>query len=183
MASAIPRGALCRRPDCGRRGGSRCDLGPRQPGLWDSAPALHAQGEQNDCRAHRGRGAAPNLGAGTVTSNLKNTYGPVSLWTPEGMRDTGMQFLGSLIGDHAKTGINLPLTTGTVVGAGANVFGTTPPKVVAPFSWGEGSRVTTYQVDKFLTVAERVMARRDVTLSDRARRLLAAAHAAGWTPG
>lgn len=128
-------------------------------------------------------GCWANLGAGTVTSNLKNTYGPVSLWTPEGMRDTGMQFLGSLIGDHAKTGINLPLTTGTVVGAGANVFGTTPPKVVAPFSWGEGSRVTTYQVDKFLTVAERVMARRDVTLSDRARRLLAAAHAARWTPG
>lgn len=128
-------------------------------------------------------GSWANLGAGTVTSNLKNTYGPVSLWTPDGVRDTGMQFLGTLIGDHAKTGINLPLTTGTVVGAGANVFGTMPPKVVDPFSWGEGVRVTTYQVDKFLTVAERVMARRDVTLSDKARRLLAAAHAARWTSG
>lgn len=128
-------------------------------------------------------GCWANLGAGTVTSNLKNTYGPVAIWTPDGMRDTAMQFLGSLVGDHAKTGINLPLTTGTVIGAGANVFGSMPPKVVAPFSWGDGGRVTTYQVDKFLTVAERVMARRDVTLSENARRLLAAAHAARWTPG
>ena len=31
-------------------------------------------------------------------------YGPVALWTPDGMRDTGMQFLGTLFGDHAKTG-------------------------------------------------------------------------------
>jgi len=43
-----------------------------------------------------------NLGAGTITSNLKNTYGPVQLWTPSGMRDTGMQFLGTFFGDHAK---------------------------------------------------------------------------------
>lgn len=124
-----------------------------------------------------------NLGAGTVTSNLKNTYGSVSIWTPDGMRDSGMQFLGSLIGDHAKTGINTPLTTGSVIGAGANVFGSPPPKVVAPFSWGEGSRMATYQVDKFLDVAERVLARRDMTLTARARRQLAAAHAARWTPG
>ena len=30
------------------------------------------------------------------------------------------QFLGSLIGDHAKTGIGTRLSTGTVIGAGAN---------------------------------------------------------------
>ena len=64
-----------------------------------------------------------NLGAGTITSNLKNTYGTVALWTPSGVRDTGMQFLGTLFGDHVKTGIGLRLTTGTVLGAGANVYG------------------------------------------------------------
>ena len=64
-----------------------------------------------------------NLGAGTITSNLKNTYGTVALWTPTGVRDTGMQFLGTLFGDHVKTGIGLRLTTGTVLGAGANVYG------------------------------------------------------------
>ncbi|HEY2027519.1 MAG TPA: putative sugar nucleotidyl transferase, partial [Gemmatimonadaceae bacterium] len=69
-----------------------------------------------------------NLGAGTITSNLKNTYGSVALWTPSGIRDTGMQFLGTLFGDHVKTGIGLRLTTGTVLGAGANVYDTMPPK-------------------------------------------------------
>ncbi|MCC7002843.1 MAG: hypothetical protein IT357_11870, partial [Gemmatimonadaceae bacterium] len=79
-----------------------------------------------------------NLGADTVTSNLKNSYGSVALWTPSGVRETGLQFLGALIGDHAKTGIGTRLTTGCVVGAGANVFGSVmPPKAVAPFAWGE----------------------------------------------
>jgi hypothetical protein len=122
-----------------------------------------------------------NLGAGTTTSNLKNTYGTVALWTPDGVRDTGLQFLGTLFGDHSKTGICLPLTTGSVIGAGANVVGRMPGKVVAPFAWGELGRFETFRVDKFLEVAERVMGRRSVTLGARARRQLAASHAARWS--
>lgn len=122
-----------------------------------------------------------NLGAATVTSNLKNSYGPVQLWTPAGVRDTGLQFLGSLIGDHAKTGIGTRLTTGCVVGAGANLFGTTmPPKVVAPFAWGEAPHWETFALGKFIEVSARVMARRNVVLSDRMRECLQAAHAARW---
>ncbi len=123
-----------------------------------------------------------NLGAGTTTSNLKNTYGTVQLWTPDGVRETGMQFLGTLFGDHAKTGIGLHLTTGTVLGAGANVFGTTmPPKVVPPFAWGEAGSLSTYRVEKFLEVAARVMARRHVELGAQAAEQLRAAHAGRWS--
>ena len=121
-----------------------------------------------------------NLGAGTTTSNLKNTYGPVSLWTPEGIRDTGQQFLGTFAGDHAKTGIGLRLTTGTVLGAGANVFDRMPPKYVDPFTWGDGPPYGRYRLDKFLEVAARVMERRNVTLSDGCRAQLSAAYAAHW---
>ncbi len=46
-----------------------------------------------------------NLGAGTITSNLKNTYGPVRLDVGGTPLESGLQFLGSLIGDHAKTAI------------------------------------------------------------------------------
>ena len=114
-----------------------------------------------------------NLGAGTITSNLKNTYGTVPLWTPEGMRDTGVQKIGTLFGDHVKTGIGLRLTTGTVVGAGANIFGAdTPPKYVPPFSWGDGRSPETYQIDKFLDVVTRAMARRQIAMSERGRRHL-----------
>ncbi len=122
-----------------------------------------------------------NLGAGTITSNLKNTYGTVALWTPSGVRDTGLQFLGTMFGDHTKTGIGLKLTTGTVLGAGANVFDRMPPKVVPPFAWGNEPPYSLYRADKFLETAARMMARRHVELSDRARRHLTLAHEGRWT--
>jgi len=114
-----------------------------------------------------------NLGAGTTTSNLKNTYGTVQLWTPAGVQDTGQQFLGTLFGDHTKTGIGTMLNTGTVLSAGANVFGATmPPKYVPPFAWGDGEPYETFAPDKFVEVAERMMGRRHVLLSDKHRRFL-----------
>ncbi|MFN2636307.1 MAG: putative sugar nucleotidyl transferase [Gemmatimonadaceae bacterium] len=123
-----------------------------------------------------------NLGAMTTTSNLKNTYGPVQLWTPGGVRNTGEQFLGTFFGDHAKTGIGTLLSTGTVIGAGANVFGTAmPPKAVPPFAWGDSEPYDTYDIAKFLEVAERVMLRRHVALSDKARQQLTEAHRRRWT--
>jgi hypothetical protein len=98
------------------------------------------------------------------------------------VRETGQQFLGTLFGDHAKTGIGLRLTTGTVLGAGANVYGSEmPPKAVAPFAWGEAGGFIDYRVDKFLEVAERMMGRRHVTLSDPMRRQLRAAYDARWS--
>ena len=123
-----------------------------------------------------------NLGAMTTTSNLKNTYAPVQLWTPGGMKDTGQQFLGTFFGDHAKTGIGTMLTTGTVIGAGANVFGgNMPPRVVPPFAWGDGEPYDTYDVTRFLVVAERVMLRREVKLSDKERKQLGEAHKRRWS--
>ena len=119
-----------------------------------------------------------NLGAGTTTSNLKNTYGTVQMWTPTGVVDTAQQFLGTLFGDHVKTGIGTMLTTGTVLGAGANVYGAaTHPKYVAPFAWGEGEPYSQFKPEKFLDVAVRVMQRRGVSLDDAQRRHLARAHA------
>ncbi len=123
-----------------------------------------------------------NLGSGTTTSNLKNTYGSVQIWSPRGVVDTGMQLLGTLFGDHAKTGIGMMLTTGSVIGAGANIFGTTmPPKAVAPFSWGDAEPYSTFEEEKFLDVAGRVMARRHVQLDERGRRHLKTCYARRWS--
>jgi UDP-N-acetylglucosamine diphosphorylase/glucosamine-1-phosphate N-acetyltransferase len=106
-----------------------------------------------------------NLGAGTTTSNLKNTYGPVRLEVAGKRIETGRSNLGTLFGDHAKTAIGTMLATGTVVGAGANVFGAiAPPQYVPAFAWGStGERITE---EGFLTVARRVLARRDVAWSE-----------------
>ena len=123
-----------------------------------------------------------NLGALTTTSNMKNTYGPVQLWTPAGVRNTGQQLLGTFFGDHAKTGIGTMLTTGSVIGAGANVFGANmPPKAVPPFAWGDSDPYDTYDIAKFVVVAERAMARRQVELGEKARKQLAEAHKKRWS--
>jgi UDP-N-acetylglucosamine diphosphorylase/glucosamine-1-phosphate N-acetyltransferase len=131
---------------------------------------------------HSYMGRWVNLAALTTTSNMKNTYGPVQLWTPSGVRNTGQQFLGTFFGDHVKTGIGTMLNTGSVIGAGANVFGANmPPKVVHPFAWGDGEPYDTYDITKFLEVAERAMARRQVELGEKARKQLAEAHKKRWS--
>jgi UDP-N-acetylglucosamine diphosphorylase/glucosamine-1-phosphate N-acetyltransferase len=142
----------------------------------------HANKGHDGFVGHSIVGRWANLGAGTITSNLKNSYGAVQLWTPHGTRDTGMTFLGAMIGDHVKTGIGTCLTTGCVLGAGANVFGrTVTPKVVAPFAWGEAPHWEQFALEKFLDVAARVMARRSVELTASMRAHLTAVHAARWS--
>jgi UDP-N-acetylglucosamine diphosphorylase/glucosamine-1-phosphate N-acetyltransferase len=113
-----------------------------------------------------------NLGAGTITSNLKNTYGPIRLTVAEAAIESGLLNLGSLIGDHAKTAIGTLLATGSVIGAGANVFeATRPPKYVPPFAWG-GASAGRMTRDGFLAVAERVLPRRDVAVDAATRAVL-----------
>jgi hypothetical protein len=51
-----------------------------------------------------------------------------------------------------------------------------PAKVVPPFAWGDGAPYGTFALDKFLAVAERAMARRDVALGESGRAQLAAAY-------
>jgi UDP-N-acetylglucosamine diphosphorylase/glucosamine-1-phosphate N-acetyltransferase len=129
---------------------------------------------------HAYLGAWVNLGAGTTNSDLKNNYGSVRLWTPDGETDTGEIKVGCFLGDHVKTGIGLLLNTGTVVGAGSNLYGAAmPPRYVPPFSWGSGEDLAAYRIDQFLEVAGRAMSRRNVALTGGMRRQLEAA----WTRG
>jgi UDP-N-acetylglucosamine diphosphorylase/glucosamine-1-phosphate N-acetyltransferase len=114
-----------------------------------------------------------NLGALTTSSDLKNNYGTVRVPTADGLVDTGLLKIGCMIGDHAKTGIGTLLSTGSVVGAGSNLFGgLMPPRYVPPFTWGSGDTLEEYDLERFLEVAERTMGRRDVSLTDQARTLL-----------
>jgi UDP-N-acetylglucosamine diphosphorylase / glucose-1-phosphate thymidylyltransferase / UDP-N-acetylgalactosamine diphosphorylase / glucosamine-1-phosphate N-acetyltransferase / galactosamine-1-phosphate N-acetyltransferase len=119
-----------------------------------------------------------NLGAGTITSNLKNTYGPVRLEVRETRIETGRLNLGALFGDHAKTAIGTMLATGTVISAGANVFGAAPPKYVPPFSWGAHGTERLSE-EGFLRVAERVLGRRNVEFTAVVRRSLQQTYSRG----
>lgn len=116
-----------------------------------------------------------NVGADTNTSNLKNNYAEVKLWNYETGRfaKTGLQFCGLMMGDHSKCGINTMFNTGTVVGVSANIFGSGFPRNFVPsFSWGGASGFTVYQINKVFEVAEVVMKRRGLALSDQDKKIL-----------
>lgn len=113
-----------------------------------------------------------NIGAGSNTSNLKNTYGPVRLYNPatHQLEETGLQFCGLLMGDYARCGIQTPFTTGCVVDIFANVVGTGfTPKYVPPFFWAEGE---VWEIERALETARRMQARRGRTLSAAEETLL-----------
>jgi UDP-N-acetylglucosamine diphosphorylase/glucosamine-1-phosphate N-acetyltransferase len=114
-----------------------------------------------------------NLGAGTITSNLKNTYGEVRLELPTGRVDTGRTNVGTLFGDHAKTAIGTLLNTGTIVGTGANVVANPVPRYVRPFAWALHDRQS---LEGFLTVAGRVLPRRGVELTPEIAASLSSIH-------
>lgn len=116
-----------------------------------------------------------NLGAGTITSNLKNTYGEVRLDLPEGRLATGRMNLGTLFGDHAKTAIGTMLPTGSVIGAGANVAAGAVPKWVRPFAWGAGADES-LDAESFVRIARRVMPRREVEVTPTIEASLRAIH-------
>ncbi len=105
-----------------------------------------------------------NLGAGTITSNLKNTYGAIRLDVGATRVETGRTNLGTLFGDHVKTAIGTLLPTGAVIGTGANLFGAPrAAKWVVPFAWG-GDRDERQAVDAFIATAKRILPRRQVAV-------------------
>ncbi|MBX2818203.1 MAG: hypothetical protein KTR29_00940 [Rhodothermaceae bacterium] len=117
-----------------------------------------------------------NLGADTNTSNLRNDYAPVTLYSEKlGIyQPTGRQFLGLIMGDHSKCGINTMFNTGTLTGVFCNLYGSGfQSRYVPSFSWGgPESGLEPYRIDKAIAVAERVMARRNIELAQSEQQLL-----------
>lgn len=67
-------------------------------------------------------GARVNLGAGTVTANLRFDHKPIRvLWSDGSLLQTGRTKFGAVVGDDAQTGINVTLNVGAILGEGALV--------------------------------------------------------------
>ena len=108
-----------------------------------------------------------NLGAGTINSNLLNTYGEVTATLGGEHHRTGLTFLGTIAGDHVKTAICTRLMTGGVLRSGAMVASTAPPPSETPaFAWLTDQSAQRFRIEKFLDVMRTVMGRREVTPSD-----------------
>jgi len=117
-------------------------------------------------------GSWVNLAADTVNSDLKNTYGPVRVLLNGREVDTGQMFVGLTMGDHSKTSINTMFSTGSIVGFACGVFTSRyAPRFLPSFSWLTDEGRTDAVVAKVLQVAQKVMARRQVIMSEAEKEL------------
>jgi UDP-N-acetylglucosamine diphosphorylase/glucosamine-1-phosphate N-acetyltransferase len=189
MAGAMLRGPVAVGQDATVRMGARIYggsvIGPHcKVGGEVAATVFHSYSN----KAHEGYvgnsvfGQWVNLGADTTASNLKMTYGTVKMldW-PTGLEiDTGQQFVGAIMADHCKTGINSMLNTGTVAGVSSIILGAGfPARAIQSFKWVQPWAVTDYRLDKALVDMERMMARRGVALTPAYRRMMTAIYQAG----
>jgi len=111
---------------------------------------------------HSYLGSWVNIGAGTTNSDLKNNYSDIKITLNNKLIDTGLRFLGVLMGDHSKTAINTTINTGSVAGFSCNLFGDVfSAKNYPSFSWGGGNSVSVYNLEKSKKVAQQVMKRRN----------------------
>ncbi len=169
------------------------NMGTRIYGATTLGPYCKVGGELNNVvmmgysnKAHDGFlgnaviGEWCNLGGGTVASNLKNDYTEIKLWNYRAHRflRTGLQFCGLIMGDHSKSGINCMFNTATVIGVGVNIHGAGFPRnFVASFSEGSSAGFTDVSLSKFFDIARRVMARRNIELTDEDIRIFEAIYA------
>jgi UDP-N-acetylglucosamine diphosphorylase/glucosamine-1-phosphate N-acetyltransferase len=112
---------------------------------------------------HSWVGSWVNLGAGTSNSDLKNTYGEVRLEYPHRRVDTGMQFLGCIIGDFAKSAINTSIFTGKIIGVSSMLYGFIGSNVPSFCNYARAfGQITECPVDQAVLIQKRMFARRSI---------------------
>jgi hypothetical protein len=124
---------------------------------------------------HSHLGSWVNLAAGTITGNLKFSYGPVRLHghgaTPA--TETDRQFFGSLIGDFTKTAIQTALPCGGLIGPAATLGGVVSGSVPAFYTQLSATdQGTCTSVDLLATSLARMLSRRGLTFQPADRKLL-----------
>jgi UDP-N-acetylglucosamine diphosphorylase/glucosamine-1-phosphate N-acetyltransferase len=110
-----------------------------------------------------------NIGADTNSSNLKNNYSKVNAYSyeTESFEKTEIQFMGLIMGDHSKCGINTMFNTATVVGFSANIYGGDfPPKIIPSFSWGGSDGFEKFDLKKAIEAATAMMGRRKIDFTE-----------------
>jgi UDP-N-acetylglucosamine diphosphorylase/glucosamine-1-phosphate N-acetyltransferase len=112
---------------------------------------------------HSYLGSWVNLGAGTCNSDLKNTYGFVNMEYQGQKVATGMQFIGCIVGDYAKTAINTGIFTGKTIGACSMLYGFVTTNVPSFVNYARSfGQVTEAPVEVMVATQARMFARRHV---------------------
>jgi UDP-N-acetylglucosamine diphosphorylase / glucose-1-phosphate thymidylyltransferase / UDP-N-acetylgalactosamine diphosphorylase / glucosamine-1-phosphate N-acetyltransferase / galactosamine-1-phosphate N-acetyltransferase len=112
---------------------------------------------------HSYLGSWINLGAGTSNSDLKNTYGNVKMDYRGEQVATGMQFVGCIMGDYAKTAINTGIFTGKTIGCCSMVYGFVTTNVPSFVNYARlFGQVTELPSEVMIATQQRMFARRNV---------------------
>ncbi len=113
-----------------------------------------------------------NIGAGSVFSDLKNTYGEVRVKINDLEFHTGLIKFGSIVGDYVKVSINTSIYGGKVIGLSSHVSGKVD-KSIPPFTLYDGwtrdsSKMDVYKAIEFM---KRMYIRRNVKFIDEEEKL------------
>ncbi len=112
---------------------------------------------------HSYLGSWINLGAGTCNSDLKNTYGMVKMEIGHKRIDTGMQFIGCIVGDYSKTAVNTSIFTGKTVGVCSMLYGFVTTNVPSFVNYARSfGQVTETPPEVLVSTQARMFARRNV---------------------
>jgi UDP-N-acetylglucosamine diphosphorylase/glucosamine-1-phosphate N-acetyltransferase len=108
-----------------------------------------------------------NLGANTTTSDLKMTYGTISMKVDNEKKDTKSIKLGSFFGDMSKTSIGTNIYCGLKIGISSHVYGNifedVPSYVI--YGHGIGSENAEMNISSSIKFQKRMMSRRNVEMS------------------
>ena len=108
-----------------------------------------------------------NLGANTITSDLKMTYGTISMKVGNDKKDTKSMKLGSFFGDMSKTSIGTNIYCGLKIGMSSHVYGNifedVPSYVI--YGHGVGSENAEMDITSSIKFQKRMMSRRNVRMS------------------
>lgn len=99
-----------------------------------------------------------NLGGGSITSNLKNTYGGITM---AGIK-TNEQLLGCIIGDLSKVSAGAIISAGKVLGVNTIVYGTVTTDVPSFTNYLNAKNLVECPLEIALTVLARMRARRNI---------------------
>ena len=108
-----------------------------------------------------------NIGANTTTSDLKMTYGTVSMKIGDEKKDTGITKLGSFFGDMSKTSIGTNIYCGMRIGISSHLYGNIANDVPSYVIYGQGIGSENAQMDgsSAIKFQKRMMSRRNISMS------------------
>ena len=152
--------------------GEHCKVGGE---VSDSIIHAYSNKGHDGFLGHSYLGEWCNIGADTNNSNLKNGYQKVKLWNyaTERFEQSGMQFLGLIMGDHSKTAINTTINTGTTVGVACNIYGAGFPRNFTPsFTEGGAQGLKEANLNATFRTADAMMQRRKLSLNDEEKAIL-----------